>query len=278
MILGLVLLALAHLVVRWRFVSRRSVTPIISATGADQILVFDAKYGYLLAVLILIWATCFAQMWLTQGMRELGRSIPLHWCVLTAAGVLAIPTTIFIPGFRAALVYIAERMSLAGGICVCAVIGSTRLRHSQRYALLGLALFFFSFLFHDEWKLNRFEDRIDREVAELPSGQRVVSAIVDFDLRAFAQAHMIDRACIGRCYSYANYEPSIAAFRVRATKPNPYVISDYRDSYGMQNGAYVFKERDLLVYVLEGSRSGQIAMRLLPAGAMSGVSEWHVLR
>ncbi len=169
-------------------------------------------------------------------------------------------------------------MSLASGICFCALIGGTKLRPVQRYAPLALCILFFAFLFRDEGKLNRFEDRIDQVVAQLPYGQRVVSSIVDSDLRASAETHMIDRACVDHCYSYANYEPSTAAFRIRATKPNPYVIFDYTDSFDMQNGMYVFKERDLPVYALEISRSGQIETRSLPAGVASGTSELHLLR
>lgn len=278
MILGLILLVLAHFVARWKFVSRWSVMQIASATGGDQVLVFDTKYGYLLVALMLFWATCFAELVFTQGGRQVARSLPLHWCVLTAAGILAMPSNILIPGFRHALVYIAERMSLAGGICFCAMIGGVRLRPLQRYAPLALAFLFFAVLFRDEQRLNRFEDQMDRAVMQLPYGQRVVSGIVDSDLRAFALTHMIDRACIGHCYSYANYEPSTAQFRIRATEPNPYVIADYGDSFDMQNGKYVFKPGELPVYSLDISKSGEITTRRLKAGAATGVSEWPVLQ
>jgi len=30
-------------------------------------------------------------------------------------------------------------------------------------------------------------------------------------------AHSVDRACIGHCFSYSNYEPSSGQFRVRAS-------------------------------------------------------------
>ncbi len=277
-ILALLLLVSFHFLVQWRFVSHWTATQITSAPGGDQIMVFDGKYGYLAAVLMFWWVSCSTALWSRGGRRELARSILLHWWLLTAAGILAIPTLILIPGFRHALVYIAERMSLASGICFCALIGGTKLRPVQRYAPLALCILFFAFLFRDEGKLNRFEDRIDQVVAQLPYGQRVVSSIVDSDLRASAETHMIDRACVDHCYSYANYEPSTAAFRIRATKPNPYVIFDYTDSFDMQNGMYVFKERDLPVYALEISRSGQIETRSLPAGVASGTSELHLLR
>ena len=81
---------------------------------------------------------------------------------------------------------------------------------------------------------------------------------------------MIDRVCIGRCFSYANYEPSTPQFRVRAFSGNPIVVTDYGDSWKMQNGVYVVKETDpplLQVYLDE---SGGISTRPLKAGTPCG--------
>ena len=50
--------------------------------------------------------------------------------------------------------------------------------------------------------LNSFEDRLQSAVAGLPQGQRVISAIDDPSLRVFAVEHMIDRVCVGHCFSY----------------------------------------------------------------------------
>jgi hypothetical protein len=55
---------------------------------------------------------------------------------------------------------------------------------------------------------------------------------------------MIDRVCVGHCYSYANDEPPTAQFRVRVTAANRYLLG-LRDSYLMQVGASVVKQRDL---------------------------------
>jgi hypothetical protein len=126
------------------------------------------------------------------------------------------------------------------------------------------------FLFRDERRLNQLEDRVDRAVAEMPAGQRVVAPILDPGLRANPLAHTIDRACLGRCYSYANYEPSTAQFRVRTLQPNPFVTADYGDSWKMQNGEYVFRDRDLPLYLLLVSPSGVVSVRPATAGVVSG--------
>jgi len=77
---------------------------------------------------------------------------------------------------------------------------------------------------------------------------------------------VIDRACIGHCYSYANYEPSIAQFRIRATAENPYVAYTYEDSWLMHVGAYVVKDRDLPLYQVDLDGSGRMVVKSLRAG------------
>jgi hypothetical protein len=114
-------------------------------------------------------------------------------------------------------------------------------------------------------------------VSQLPPGQRVVSAIDDSTLRISVFTHMIDRACLGRCYSYANYEPSTAQFRVRAVAENPIVVLTYTDSSSLQAGTYVVKQRDLPLYQVVLDRAGHMGIRMLTAGAQSGLTEWQVL-
>ena len=51
--------------------------------------------------------------------RGSAASVAFQFCVISAAAVFILPSTILLPGFHHALVYIAERMSLGVGICVC---------------------------------------------------------------------------------------------------------------------------------------------------------------
>jgi hypothetical protein len=81
---------------------------------------------------------------------------------------------------------------------------------------------------------------------------------------------MIDRACLGRCFSYANYEPSTAQFRIRAVAENPYVAFRYRDSWDMQVGKYVVQDRDLPLLQLVVDEGGRMVVRSLKAGAPCG--------
>jgi hypothetical protein len=276
--LGILLLIGGHFLVTRTLTSIWTASQLTLATGADQLWVFDGKYYYLLGALLLVWGALLLHLLETYGGRSVAASVPLHWCVLTAAGVVILPSTVLIPGFQHSLVYISERMSLAIGVCACAVLAAAPARRFHNYLILTLGLIFFVFLFRDERRLNEFEDRVDRVVAQIPSGQRLVSPIIGYDLRADALVHMLDRACLGRCFSYANYEPSTAQFRIRVLKPNPFVISHYGDSWDLQNGRYVIQPADLPLLALGISDSGEVTVRSLKAGVASGTSKWLALQ
>jgi hypothetical protein len=250
---------------------------IVTITGTDQLWVFDAKYGAPFLGLLLISVLLFLRLLGNSGARNVVSGLPFQIGVLSAAGVCIVPTRLDIPGYNHALVFIAERMSLAVGICLCALLAAAPMRAYQRYAMAVVALVFFGFLYRDERTLNAIEDRMTRLVWQLPPGQRVVSAIDDPTLRINALIHMIDRVCLGRCYSYANYEPSTAQFRIRAVAENPMVVSTYDDSWRLQTGTYVVKERDLPLYEVGLDQAGHMGIRVLAAGAESGITYWQVL-
>jgi hypothetical protein len=143
--------------------------------------------------------------------------------------------------------------------------------------MAAVGVVFFGFLFHDESALNAFEGNMQRMAMRLPPGQRVVSGAEDPTLRVNALAHMIDRVCIGHCYSYANYEPSTWQFRVRAVAPNPYVASDYADSFLLQTGRYIVKPQDLPLYEITLDDQGNQIVVSLQAGAPNGTRLCKIL-
>jgi hypothetical protein len=56
--------------------------------------------------------------------------------------------------------------------------------------------------------------------------------------------HIVDRSCIGHCFSYGDYEPSSKQFRVRANSGNPFVVSDVEDVVAIASGDYVVQTKD----------------------------------
>jgi hypothetical protein len=270
-------LAAAHALVSRAMYTRWSPVQLTLITGLDQMWVFDTKYYVVLMGLLAVWGLLFLGLVRSQGARGVASGLPFQLCIISAAAVLVLPGTVLIPGYHHALSYIAERMSLGVAICICALLGAVRLTKLERVALYGVALAYFVFLYSDERALNRFEDRMEDAVAALEPGQRVVSAIGDPNMRINALTHMIDRACLGRCYSYANYEASTRQFRVRALAPNPVVAFTYAESWYLQTGTYVVKQRDLPLYQVNVDREGRLAVRKLEAGTETGSTTWRIL-
>ena len=72
------------------------------------------------------------------------------------------------------------------------------------------------------------EEQVERSVAALPAGHRVVEDIDSGEDSRVVIEHIVDRACIGRCFSYDNYEPASGLFRVRAAPGNSIVYGRTR--------------------------------------------------
>ena len=273
----LLAIAIVAALINFTMDSKWSPEQITMITGLDQVHVFDAKYWLVYAALLLVWGLLFARLLRQTGVRTLFTSVPFQVCALTAAGILVLPNLLTIPGYQHALAFIAERMSLALAICICALLGTAQSRAYLTYSATANALLFFGFLYSDERVLNSFEDAMSQAVSQLPPGQRVVSGVDDPYLRVNPLAHMIDRVCIGRCYSYSNYEPSTGQFRIRATSANPIVLSSYEESWQLQNGIYTVQDRDLPLYQVILERSGRLTVRSLRAGVPSGIIYWNGL-
>jgi hypothetical protein len=266
-----------HVLLRLLLVTRWSPSQLALSTGLDQVWVFDGKYYVVLAGLLLVWALMFLGLVRGSGAREVVGSVPFQLCVIGAAVVMILPESVLLPGFAHSLSYIAERMSLGVAVCVCALLAAAPPRMAERWALVAVAIVFFGFVYRDERALNAFEDRMQDVVSMLPAGERVVSAVEDLELRSSAVIHTIDRVCIGRCFSYANYEASTKQFRVRVAGPNPFVVSRYGDAMAVQLGTYLVRERDLPLYTVEADPDGHLRIRELQPGKRSGVTELDVL-
>ena len=105
-------------------------------------------------------------------------------------------------------------------------------------------------------------------VSTLPPNQRVMATILAPPGSRVLIQHIVDRACIGRCFSYGNYEPSTGLFRVRASPGNRYVLSDYDLAVDTENGEYTVQPEDLPAYqVYQCDLSGtELCIRPLEAG------------
>jgi len=265
---------LTHIAMSLSMMTRWTWEQIERSAGADQVWVFGYKYLAVAAGLALLWALPFAALVRRETARKVLSSEPFQLCALTAAGIFLIPSWAWIPAYHHALVFISQRMSLALGICLCALLARAPVGAWQRYAMTALALLFFAFLYADERAINAFEDQVDVLVASMPPGQRVIGAVQTLGVQVDPLPHIFDRACIGRCYSYANYEPSSGQFRIRVVGDQSIVAPTDADASRMQIGAYVVRPRDLPLFQIEAAPDGRLSLRSLSPGGRNGITTW----
>ncbi len=163
---GFVLVLLAvHAILGRMTITTWSPAHFTTATGLDQVWVFDSKYYVVMMGLVAVWGLLFLSLIRGNGVRQVVASIPFQLCVISAAAVSILQGTVLIPGFYHALSFIAERMSLGVAVCFCAMLGAVRPRWQVNCALMAVALVFFGFVYVDERAQNAYEDRMQDVVS-----------------------------------------------------------------------------------------------------------------
>src|SRR2546430_1623807 len=94
------------------------------------------------------------------------------------------------------------------------------------------------------------------------------SDVCSSDLIQFIH-HSVERACIGQCFSYENYEPASGEFRVRVRQGSPLVTSSTDAAEDMASGDYEVEEADLplkQIYQCDRGDLTKLCIRDLAAG------------
>jgi hypothetical protein len=136
------------------------------------------------------------------------------------------------------------------------------------------SLIFFAFLYQDTGWLNQFEANAESLVRDLPPRTRVIVTVAaPPEWRIEFIGHAAERACIGHCFSYANYEPSSAQFRVRVRPGSPVVTASSDDAEDMASGNYDVDDSDLplkQIYQCDPNDLRKLCLRDLVAGETNG--------
>ncbi len=250
--------------------------PFYFFNGADQAVLFGMRYriveyGLIAFALIAItvdWALRRRERgtWIQQAWAHY--AIPAQLYALAIFSAWIMPGAVQVHAEAASASLLTERFTTVSAVLACCLLGAMRPRKWHLAATVAIAALFFAFLWQDTGRINRMESQIVQLVDKLPPGQRVTGSILEPDPTRVLIQHILDRACIGRCFSYGNYEPGSLDFRVRARLGNPYVLADYDEATSTEGGDYVVRQRDLPVYQIYecGDESEKLCIAALRAG------------
>lgn len=223
--------------------------PFYLYNGADQLGLYGKRYFVLAGAAFLFGLTCVAVD--LYARRRDGSSwkpfeLPFELYMVTFCGTALLPENLrpFLHGGWIGL--LASRLTTISAILGLCVFGYLKPRRWHLAGFSVCALVFFAFLYQDTGWLNRLEANAEKSMGDLPAGTRVIVTIeAPADSRMAFIGHAVERACIGHCFSYANYEPASGEFRVRVRKGSPVVTSSTDDAEDMASGEYEVDETDL---------------------------------
>jgi hypothetical protein len=239
-------------------------------TGVDQLILFGSRYRIIKRAVLIFTGIALA-VDLIRRRRQQGLwkaySIPLQLYVVVQLAVFLFPRGIQFP-HRVAIALITERLTSISAVVGCCLLGVMRPSKWHLATSLAIAALFVSFLYQDTATVNRIEAQAEKLVSSLPPNQRVLASLFELDDSRILIQHNIDLACIAHCFSYGNYEPGSAVFRIRATRGNPYVLPDYESATDTEEGTYVIEPQDLPIYqVYQCTDTGlALCIRALKAG------------
>ena len=249
--------------------------PFYFFNGSDQLLLFGPRYAIpefalLVFVFCALAANFFRRRW--GQIRLADFALPLQLYVIVCMAVILLPDGIRFPYQPSALALLTERLTSVSAALLCCLLGALQPRRWHLVATATIAAIFFTFLYQDTGTINRMEAQVEQLVRTVPPNSRVLATLKPPfpDSRVLVQ-HIADRACIGHCFSYGNYEPASAQFRVRANPGNLYAMYSFDSAVNMEDGFYEVQPEDLPAYqVYQCSPDGKkLCIRPLQAGEMN---------
>jgi hypothetical protein len=237
LVVSMIAIAVLRLVLNARYETYPPSSRGTSLIGADQFWIFGGRSFVFIPLMLLVWGLLFMRVVEARSPLRILLGFPAQGVILNMAAILLLPGAVFPPGHPRILMFITERISLFVAISICAMLASARPRLVEMALMAAVCGAYFLMIYVKGRDLDRLEDKMDRIVETLPPNSLVVAPLTG-NARTNQWGHMIDRACVGRCFSYANYEPSTNYFRIRLNGVSPFIAPDFDSSAELQAGEY----------------------------------------
>jgi hypothetical protein len=251
--------------------------PFYLYNGADQLALYGKRYFALAGAAFFFGMTCMAVEFYARWRDSSSWKpfeLPLEFYVVAFCATALLPENLR-PSLQGGWIgLLASRLTTISAIFGLGVLGCLKPRKWHLAGFGVCAAFFFACLYQDTGWVNRLEAHAEKLVADLPPGTRVIVTIrAPADSRIAFIGHAVERACVGHCFSYANYEPASGEFRVRVRKGSPVVTSSTDDAEDMASGEYEVDDADLpikQIYQCDASDLTRLCIRDLEAGKING--------
>jgi hypothetical protein len=254
---------------------------LLRFNGTDQLITYGVQYRAVAYAMfaLLVFYVAMEIIRRVQSHESIGSwwlSLQLYGIAVVAAFLL--PRVLYLPEMLGPQVgLLTDRLTSVTAVLALCVVGAAR---PQRWHLAGfaaVATVFFFYLYVDTGTLNHMEEQVERYADSLPPDTRVVATIWPLPGSRVLIDHFVDRACIGHCYSYGNYEPSSGQFRVRARPENGIVAANFDDTDAIESGTYIVQPQDLPMFQIFQCQRDLIGlcMRQLDAGERNGRVGYH---
>jgi hypothetical protein len=248
--------------------------PFYLYNGADQLALYGKRYVWLAVALFCFGVLCVAVDFLAKP-REANSwkrfALPFEWYAVAFCATALLPENLRPSPDTGWIGLLGSRLTTVSAIFGLCFLGLLKPRKWQLAGFGVCALSFFAFLYQDMGWLNRLEANAEQLVRELspPAARVIVTLDAPQGSRIQFVHHAVERACIGHCFSYANYEPSSREFRVRVREGSPVVTSSTDTAEDMASGEYEVDETDLplkQIYQCDAKDLTQLCIRDLVAG------------
>jgi len=251
--------------------------PCYLYNGADQLGLFGTRYFWLAgAAFFFGLVSAGTDLYLRRKENEWWRHfrLPFELYAVAFCSTALLPENLR-PSLQGGWIgLVGSRLTTISAIFGLCVLGGLKPRKWHLAGFGVCAVVFFAFLYQDTGWVNQMEANAEKLVADLSPGTRVIVTIrAPADSRIAFISHAVERACIGHCFSYANYEPSSGEFRVHVRKGSPVATSSTDDAEDMASGEYEVDETDLplkQIYQCDDKDLTRLCIRDLEAGETNG--------
>ena len=245
--------------------------------GADQLALYGRRYVALAVVAFCFGALCVGVDLVSRRHEQdfwKQLELPFELYAVAFCATTLLPENMRPADYGGWIGVLGSRLTTISAIFGIAILALLKPRREHLVGFAACAMVFFVFLYQDTGWVNRLEANAEKLVSGLAPGTRVITTVdAPAESRILFVYHAAERACIGHCFSYSNYEPASGEFRVRVHEGSPVVTASTDDAEDMATGDYKVNETDLplkQIYQCDPSDLTKLCIRDLHAGEISG--------